>query len=275
MLIDWFTVGAQVVNFLVLVLLLKHFLYKPILAAIDAREKRIASELADADSKRAGAQKEREEFEGKNKALDAQRAQILGKAAEEAKTVRASLMADARKEAETLRAAQADALKNDRAKLSDEIAGMARDEVFQIARKTLADLATVTLEERIGEVFTRRLREMDPKEKGALANALRTSAEPAVVRSAFEIGDQQRGAIQNALNECFASEVRLRFETGPVAICGIELTAGGQKLSWNIKGYLDVLDQKVGALLDAQSSPPTTPAAQPSPGPAAALQPAA
>ena len=44
MLIDWFTVVAQVVNFLILVWLLKRFLYKPILDAIDAREKRIAKE---------------------------------------------------------------------------------------------------------------------------------------------------------------------------------------------------------------------------------------
>jgi len=49
MLIDWFTVGAQIVNFLILVWLLKHFLYKPILDAIDAREKKIAAELADAE----------------------------------------------------------------------------------------------------------------------------------------------------------------------------------------------------------------------------------
>ena len=62
MLIDWFTVGAQVLNFLILVWLLKHFLYKPILNAIDAREKRIASELADADAKKTEAQKERDDF---------------------------------------------------------------------------------------------------------------------------------------------------------------------------------------------------------------------
>ena len=56
MLIDWFTVGAQIVNFLILVWLLKRFLYKPILDAIDAREKRIAAELADADTKKAEAE---------------------------------------------------------------------------------------------------------------------------------------------------------------------------------------------------------------------------
>ena len=53
MLIDWFTVGAQALNFLVLVWLLKRFLYQPILDAIDAREKRIAKELADFFEKRA------------------------------------------------------------------------------------------------------------------------------------------------------------------------------------------------------------------------------
>ncbi len=54
MLIDWFTVGAQALNFLILVWLMKRFLYRPILHAIDAREKPIAGELADAVGKLAG-----------------------------------------------------------------------------------------------------------------------------------------------------------------------------------------------------------------------------
>ena len=66
MLIDWFTVGAQALNFLILVWLMKRFLYKPILHAIDAREKRITAELADADAKKADAQQERDEFQHKN-----------------------------------------------------------------------------------------------------------------------------------------------------------------------------------------------------------------
>ena len=74
MLIDWFTVGAQALNFLVLVWVLKHFLYKPILDAIAAREKGIAAKLADADAKTKEAQKQRDDFEGKNKAFDEQRA---------------------------------------------------------------------------------------------------------------------------------------------------------------------------------------------------------
>ncbi len=49
--INWFTVVAQIINFLVLVWLMKKYLYKPILDAVDEREKKIAAELKDAKSK--------------------------------------------------------------------------------------------------------------------------------------------------------------------------------------------------------------------------------
>ncbi len=91
MLIDWFTVGAQIVNFLILVWLLRHFLYKPILNAIDAREKRISTELADANRKRTDAEKERSDFQNKNRAFDEQRSALLAKATEEANTEREAI----------------------------------------------------------------------------------------------------------------------------------------------------------------------------------------
>jgi len=268
MLINWFTVGAQILNFLVLVWLLKRFLYKPILGAIDAREKRIAAELADADAKKAEAQKERDDFQGKNKAFDEERAALLAKAEGEAKAERERLLGDARKEADALREKQEAALRNDRARLVGEITRLARDEVFEIARKALSDLATVSLEERIGEVFTRRLREMDAKSKADLGGAIKASAGPAVVRSTFDPGPGQRAAIQNALNEAFSANVPVRFETARDTVCGIELTANGQKVAWSIAGYLDSLEEKAGAVLDSQS----TPAAAPPPGEAPALR---
>src|SRR5664279_3862179 len=249
MLIDWFTVGAQVLNFLILVWLLKHFLYKPILNAIDAREKRIAAELADADAKKTEAQKELDDFQNKNKAFDQQRSALLGKAVDEAEAERGCLLDEARNAADSLRAAQATALRNDQKRLGSEITRLAKDEVFGIARKTLADLATVSLEERMGEVFTRRLREMDGKSKGLLGAALKSSSEPAVVRSAFDLGTEQKAAIQNALNETFSAEIRIRFETSPDLISGIELTTNGQKVAWSIADYLASLGKGVDELL--------------------------
>jgi F-type H+-transporting ATPase subunit b len=263
MLIDWFTVVAQMLNFLILVWLLKHFLYKPILNAIDAREKRIAAELADATAKKTDAEKARDDFQSKNKAFDEQRSTLLAKATEEAKAERERLLGEAQKAADSLRAAQVTALRSDQVKLGSEITRLATEQVFGIARKTLADLATVSLEERIGEVFTRRLREMNGKAKQELGDALKASPDASIVRTAFDLHDEQKAAIQNALNETFAAEIRIRFETSQAQICGIELTANGQKISWSIADYLKTLDEKVGALLDAQSVPESKPVPKP------------
>ncbi|MGD0942379.1 MAG: F0F1 ATP synthase subunit B [Terracidiphilus sp.] len=253
MLIDWFTVAAQIVNFLILVWLLKHFLYKPILDAIDAREKRIAAELVDADAKKAEAEKERTNFEDKNKAFDQQRSALLGKATDDAKAERERLIDQAKKDAESLRTNQADALRGDQIRLGSEITLLAEKEVFAIARKALTDLSTVSLEERIGEVFTRRLRELDPKAKELLGAALRNSPQPALVRSAFDLPPDQRAAIQNALNETFSAVVRIKFEDSQDVICGIELASNGQKVAWSISSYLSDLSKKVSNLVDTQS----------------------
>ena len=275
MLIDWFTVAAQIVNFLILVWLLKRFLYKPIIDAIDAREKRIASELADADSKKSEAEKQRTDFEDKNKAFDQQRSVLLGKATDDAKVERERLIDQAKKDAESLRASQADALRGDQIRLSGEITVLAEKEVFAIARKTLTDLATVSLEERVGEVFTRRLRELDPKAKALLGDALKNSSQPALVRSAFVLPADQRAAIQNALNETFSAEVKIKFEDSQDIICGIELTANGQKVAWSIASYIAALSKKVSDLVDTQSPPASEAAPKPEPAKEPAPEPAA
>jgi F-type H+-transporting ATPase subunit b len=255
MLIDWFTVGAQVLNFLILVGLLQHFFYKPILAAIDAREKRIADQLLGATAKQADAQKEHDEFDRKNKAIDEQRSALLTKATEEAKTEHDRLIGEAKKEADTTRIGQAAALKSDNARLSKEITRTAANEVFGIARKTLSDLSTASLEERMAEVFTRRLREIDAHAKATMKAAIKASSDPVVIRSTFDQPADQKAAIQNAINETFASDVRIRFETASDGVCGIELTAGGQKIAWTITNYLDALNGKIGELLSAQPTP--------------------
>jgi F-type H+-transporting ATPase subunit b len=277
MLIDWFTVGAQALNFLILVWVLKHFLYKPILNAIDAREKKIAAELADAAAKKAEAQKDRDEFQHKNEEFDEQRAALLSKATDEAKAEGHRLLDEARKAADALSAKRQERLKNDAHNLNQAIARRTQQEVFSIARKTLTDLATTSLEERMGEVFTRRLREMDGKAKEPLGAALKSAPEPAVVRSAFDLPANQRAAIQNAVNETFSADIHLRFETTPDLVSGIELTANGQKVAWSIADYLASLGKGVGELLKEQDKPEPKPApkpeAKPEPRPAAKAEP--
>ena len=263
MLIDWFTVGAQALNFLILVWLMKRFLYKPILNAIDAREKLIAAELADAAAKKTEAQKERDDFQHKNEEFDQQRAALLTKATNEAATERQRLLAEARKAADALSAKRQETLTAEAHNLNQAISRRTQQEVFAIARKALTDLASTRLEERICEVFTNRLHELDGKTKDSLAGALKTASAPALIRTAFDLPAEQRMAIQQTLNETFAADIKVRFETAPDLVSGIELTTNGQKVAWSIADYLSSLENGVEEILHEKEK--TQPKAEPKP----------
>ena len=267
MLIDWFTVGAQVLNFIVLGWLMKHFLYKPVLDAIDAREKRIASQLADADKKKAAALGERAELKQKNEAFDQQRAALLDKATAEANGERQKLLDAARQAADALTASHQQKMASDAKELGQALRQRTQDEVFAVARQALADLATASLEASACELFIARLQMLEGPPLDYMAAALKASRDGALVRTAFELPVAQRTALHKAVNDVFAMKVTLRYEVAPALVSGIELSAHGQKFAWSIDGYLASLERGVAELLKAPAKPdkkpeaPATPAA--------------
>ena len=247
--IDWFTIAAQTLNFLVLVWLMRHFLYKPILNVIDEREKRIVSALENAEKKKNDAQKEHNEFEQKNEDFDKQHAALLSKATDEVQAHRQKLLDEARTGAEALRSQQRESLRNETNSLHQEIGQRLQQEVFAITRKTLMDLAGVDLEERLSAVFVRRLREMDSHAKEEVT-AMKNASEAVLVRSAFDLPATLRSTIQNEINETFSAEINLRFEIAPGLISGIELNTNGHKVAWSIAGYLSSMEKGIEDILD-------------------------
>jgi F-type H+-transporting ATPase subunit b len=255
MLIDWFTVGAQAINFILLVWLLKHFLYKAILNAVETREKRIATELADAAETKTAAQTLQAEYKLKKEQLDQQRGDLMNKATQEVSAERQRLLGETTAAGVVLAAEQQKTLRRDVQSLNETIRSHTQQQVFAIARKALAELATASLEERIADVFLRRVRAMGGTAKAVFADAIRTATEPVLVRSAFDLPAVQRAATQNALNETFSADVRLRFEAAPELIGGMELSAGGQKLAWSIADYLTSMQRSIEELVPDKGTP--------------------
>ena len=83
MLIDWFTVISQIINFLILIFLLKRFLYRPILKAIDAREERITNELQAAELQKSEAAKNEKKYQDLLNSLEANKTELITKAEDE------------------------------------------------------------------------------------------------------------------------------------------------------------------------------------------------
>lgn len=257
MLIDWFTVFAQLLNFLILMALLKRFLYKPILRALDAREKKIAGHLKEAKKLMEDAERERSEYVYKNELFEQQRGELLKQAQQEAEHERVQLIETARTETTTLRAGWQQALQIEQSRLHHEIMRHTRREVFAITRKTLADLASESLENRISEVFIQRLKTLGNPEKNLLSLAIKASSKPVTVRSVFELSAERQRDIKQAVRETLANDAVIEFITDNEHICGIELTTNGHKLSWTISDYLSSLEQSIDKVLEVKTLRPS------------------
>lgn len=252
MLIDWFTVIAQVINFLILVWLLKRFLYRPILNAIDARESRIAAKIADADAKEVEALRERDDYVQKNEVFDQQRNAQMNEMLETAKKEREKLLDVARQDAEELREKLQQGLRNEQQNLNEELSRRTHKEVFEIARKALQDLAGVTLEKRMTEIFLQRLAELDTEQIDELKSVFKTSA-TLRVRSAFKLPAEKRTAIESRITEILGVEKNIEFNIVPDLLSGIELSADGRKIAWSMTDYLSSLQKSVDDLLKSRS----------------------
>jgi F-type H+-transporting ATPase subunit b len=256
---------AQVINFLVLVWLLKRYLYKPILHAIDEREKGIAAKLAQAESKKGEADKERDEFQHKNEAFDRERKAMVQKSLEEVNVEKTRLVEAARKDADSLLAKRKESMQTERINLNRQISQWTQKEVFAIARKALKDLSTESLEERISAAFVSRLRGLNGQMKEEFAVDLKASDNSVSVRSAFDLPPAQKSDIQRAINETFSTDVKIAYETKPEVIGGIELSTKGRKVSWSISDYLVSLESSASELLNLDAKPSTKPNSSPDP----------
>jgi F-type H+-transporting ATPase subunit b len=267
MLIDWFTAGAQAVNFLILVWLLKRFLYRPVLAAIDSREKKIAAQLANATQREAQARAEREDFQHRSEALDGERQGILRKANDAAAAERQRQLEETRQEAQLLRARLAEALVKEREEISRRLSIQTQTEVFALARKVMAELAHVSVEGRMAEIFMDHLRSLPAEQRrliGVGATERGTADRTAVVRSAFELAPAQRASIGAVVSDCFGAGFITRFEiSSPELVLGLELSINGTKLAWSVIDYLSAISRQVDSLMElARSSATTTQTAQ-------------
>src|SRR5574337_112045 len=205
--IDWITVAAQIVNFLVLVWLLKRFLYRPILDGIDAREREIAERMGEAAQIRKAAEAERDALlaEARERLLREQ-AERAEQRAEEARRYRAELHRDGAKA------------------------------LLSLTRKALKDLADETLETRIVAHASARLTAIAEDLRKAAGESLQAVA---LTREALPEAARER--LRSELARLIPG-ITVTFRSEPAQAPGLTLRLGGAQVEWTVDSYLDGLD---------------------------------
>ncbi len=254
MLIDPFTVIAQIINFLLLVWLLHRFLYGPVTRAMDAREERIRAETEEARTLRAEAEAEGERYRREMETFAEERETRLVELRTELDGVRREQMRAVRAEADETRERWQHALEQEQTAFFRELRQRIGHESIAVIRRALHEFADSDLDDRLVSRFTEQLRQLDGDDRKRLRTAIRNHEGPLLVRSAVPLSDAHRAALEEAVAE-LAGEAGVRFETDADLIAGVELRAGGLKAAWTFDEYLHTLEDGVRAgLLDAPAA---------------------
>lgn len=244
MLIDWFTVAAQILNFLILVWLLKRFLYGRIIRAVEARERRIAENMAQAEAKGTAAAAQLAEYQAKYREFEQARDELLVQARLQAKKLETTMIEKAREHVQTLETGWQEDLDRERDAFLADLRRRAASEILTLARKTVADLASVDIERCSVQVFLEKLRALD---RDSCQNLRATELS---VRTPFDLPDDTQAEIERTLQSRLEAPVHLRFERVPEIGLGLELRGNGWRIGWNSEAYLETLEEDLREALD-------------------------
>ena len=242
--IDWFTVAAQIFNFLVLVALLKYFLYDRIISAMDERERKIKERLEDADRKKEEAGREAEEYRQQKEKLEGQQKELFEKAKQEAEEKRKELVAEARKEVDEKRRGWEKGMQKEKNEFLRQLGRLATEEVYAAARRTLKDLADADLEEKSVDAFLHVLEKSKKEVREELTRFASNKDRPLVVRSSFDITGTMRQKITRKIHQLFSKDIDVDYQTEPELLLGIEIKGPSRKIAWHADDYLDRLQQE-------------------------------
>jgi F-type H+-transporting ATPase subunit b len=248
-LIDWFTIIAQILNFLILVFLLHRFLYGPIVKMMDEREEQIFARLKEANEREQVAEAEAERYRQAQTALEEDRRGVLIQAEQDAELRRKELLQQAREDAQDLQRHWREAIELEKETFLRELRQRTTQQIYAVARRALTDLADADLERQMLRVFVERLRSLDEAARRELRPSPDDGA-PLFVYSAFDLNEADRRSIEQSLEDVVGDYVPVTFETRPGLVNGLELRSASRRVAWNLAHYLTSLEDEIARLVE-------------------------
>jgi F-type H+-transporting ATPase subunit b len=236
--LDWSTFFLEVANFLILLWILKRFLYAPVKDAIERRRKRVDAVLAQAQAEREQAQRMRSDYETRQQRWAGERAQAHAELERELAATRAARLQSLEQELQRRRE-QAQTLEARRQRDTER---QRQDEALALAAefgsKLLSRVADQALEARLVAMALEDLAGLDEDHRQALAGALRGGATPVQVQTAYPLDEPQKTALAAALEKAAQGAVRCEFGQDPELIAGLRIDAGPLVMRANLRDEL-------------------------------------
>ena len=219
MTLDWWGLGLQAINVLILVMLLGRVFWRPVAGAITQRQHAAQAMLDDAATTQTEADTALAQIAETRKGIAAERDTILAQAKATADTITKAAQKEAQTKIDALHAEARVAIERAKTTAKSENAARAVTLSTQIAARLLAPFDTPAVQAAFLAQLVNALSDMPAAERAALVAAkgdimLVTASEPQ---------DAQKTSILRAVKDALGDAARLRLVTDPALIAGLEL----------------------------------------------------
>jgi F-type H+-transporting ATPase subunit b len=234
---DWTTFALETVNFLILVWLLKRFLYRPVLDVIARRQASVAKTLGDAESARAEVRRLQAEYEGRRRDWERERAHLRQELEDELDALRAKRMVVLAQELENERKRNEAARRRDREVERRELETRALQQADAFVARLLERFAGPALDARIVDMLLADLEALPAARRDMLTAALAGAIDVNVCSArSLESSVQQR--VESVLAALAGGSVKIVYTLDPALLAGMRLRAGAWELAADLAGEL-------------------------------------
>lgn len=243
--LDWWTIGLQTINFAILVWLLNRFLYKPVLAIIDARKAEAGRQIDAAKDLEEKARAQLATIEAERAGIAAEREAALKAAASHAQALAEARRAQAEREAQALLDATRKTIAEEREKVLAEARRLALDLGAIFAQKILAEVPMQYRAEAWLERIEQHLNALPQTERDALVRQL-ADGTPLTVVTACALPSATARHWEDLLRRSLDAG-GITFEVNPDLIAGAELHFPTAILSFSWQSALASARAEVGS----------------------------
>ena len=247
--IDWWTLLAQILNLLVLIWLLKKFLYKPMLGIIEQRQSLIATEIEQAKDATREAEAQLAEYQKKVAEFDVRRNALFQEAMEEANSFKEKLTGESKQAIQMSKKNWQLELSQEKQSFDEGLQNAIISNFKVFANDALHDMADENLISRIIAKFYDQMDKMSAADRKKFGDSL-LETKKVIIETDEALDKKTKDALKAYILkwcEVKGKTIKFEYKENHSLICGLCVKTGEQMISWNLAAYLEEFKNNMDA----------------------------
>lgn len=237
--LNWSTFLLEIFNFLVLVWILKRFLYRPVMSVLDERRKKIEKSLDEATSHHSEAVALEKKYQARLAAWETEKQQARETLQQEIQTERIKKMEQLQIELDSKKEKDAIIGQRNQAETQRQYQQKSHDQGARFVSKLLNEIAGPELESRLFDLLIKSFDGLGDASLFTLRDACKNDASNITVTSAYTLSDSQQQQLEQKLVQLCEQTVVVNYAQDSDLLAGLRICIGAWILRANLQDELN------------------------------------